>query len=183
MKPGPWWRAQNACVDSPKLIKLTDKQHRNWFNLNCVANSYGGVLPDLETVAIKLRVTPAKAEAIIAELVDKRLFDRREDGTCVPHDYDEWQFKTDAIDATNADRQKRFRKKQRGELLELKALRDRINQPLRNGVTNVMAKRPETETDITTTVRVERGPSNGVGETSRLSLSPQALETMRKIGA
>lgn len=158
MKPGPWWRAQNACVDNAKLIRLSDKAHRNWFNLNCVANSHGGVLPDLETVAIKLRMSEARAAAAIAELVAKKLFDQREDGAYVPHDYNEWQFKTDAADATNADRQKRFRAKQREELRQLKALRDGA---LRNGVTTVMAKRPETETEITSTVCEERGPSNG----------------------
>lgn len=173
MKPGPWWRAQNSCVDSAKLIKLNDKAFRNWFNLNCVANSHGGVLPDLETIAIKLRVSEARAAAAIAELVAKRLFDQREDGTFVPHDYEEWQFKTDAIDATNADRQKRHRAKQREEKRAIMALLDQSRNALRNGVTDVTAKRPETETDkITTTVSVERGPAKG-----NLSLSPAALAT------
>lgn len=157
MKPGPWWRAQNSCVDSAKLIKLSDKAHRNWFNLNCVANSHGGVLPDLETVAIKLRISEARAAAAIAEMVAMKLFDQLEDGSFVPHDYEEWQFKTDTTDPTNADRQKRFRKKHAATMKELQALRDRSHNALRNGVTDVTAKRPETETDITTTVRVERG--------------------------
>lgn len=159
MKPGPWWRAQNSCVHNAKLVRLSDKAFRNWFNLNCVANTHGGVLPDLETVATDLRMTEARAAAAIAELVSRKLFDKREDGSFVPHDYDEWQFKTDATDPTNADRQRRFRKKHAATIKELQALRDRSHNALRNGVTNVTAKRPETETDITTTVRVERGPS------------------------
>lgn len=150
MKPGPWWRAQNSCVDSAKLILLSDKAHRNWFNLNCVANANGGVLPSLDMVAVKLRLTQARAAAVIAELVAKRLFDKREDGSFVPHDWNEWQFKTDSVDATNAERQKNFRRKQREELT---ALRNIVN----NGREHVMAKRPEAETDITSTVRVERG--------------------------
>lgn len=160
MKPGPWWRAQNNCVHSSKLVRLSDKAHRNWFNLNCVANTHGGILPDLETVATDLRITEARAAAAIAELVSKKLFDKREDGSFVPHDYEEWQFKTDATDPTNADRQKRFRKKHSATIKELKALRDSGHNALRNGVTNVSTKRPETESEnITTTVRVERGPS------------------------
>jgi hypothetical protein len=69
VKPGRWWRAQNACVDNPKLIKLNDRAHRNWFNLSCVANEHGGVLPDIGTVAIKLRISEARAAAAITELV------------------------------------------------------------------------------------------------------------------
>lgn len=163
MKPGRWWRAQNSCVDNAKLIMLGDKAFRNWFNLNCVANEHGGVLPSLDIVAIKLRISPARAAAAITELVAKRLFDKREDGSYAPHDWNEWQFKTDEADATNADRQKRHRAKMRKEREELMALRDRVrNMPLRNGVTSVTAKRPDTDTDnITTTVSEER---KGLGE-------------------
>lgn len=171
MKPGRWWRAQNSCVDNAKLIKLNDRAHRNWFNLNCVANDHGGVLPDIGTVAIKLRVSEARAAAAIAELVAARLFDKREDGAIVPHDYNQWQYKTDEVDPTNAERQKRLRAKRRDELNELRALRDHVrNGPLRNGVTPVTAKRPEADTDnITTTVSEERkglGGGEYAGSTS-----------------
>ncbi|UQD69224.1 hypothetical protein JEY40_24725 [Bradyrhizobium japonicum] len=139
---------------------LGDKAFRNWFNLNCVANEHGGVLPALAVVAIKLRVSEARAAAAIAEMVTKKLFDKREDGTFVPHDWNEWQFKTDEADPTNAERQKNFRARQRAEMAELKALRDASKSALRNGVrngvTSVMAKRPDTDTDITTTASVER---------------------------
>lgn len=183
MKPGRWWRAQNACVDNAKLIKLNDRAHRNWFNLNCVANEHGGVLPDLGTIAIKLRISEARTAAAIAELVAAKLFDQREDGSFVPHDWNQWQYKTDAADATNAERQKKHREKQRAELRQLKALRDSNssalrNGALRNGVTDVTAKRPDTDTDnITTTVSVERGLSEGeyVG-------SPAFKNSLRRMG-
>jgi alkylhydroperoxidase family enzyme len=157
VKPGRWWRAQNASVDNPKLIKLNDRAHRNWYNLNCVANEHGGVLPSLDIVAIKLRVSEARAAAAIVEMVTHRLFDRREDGTFVPHDWNQWQYKTDETDVTNADRQKRHRLKMKQERAELAALRDRVrNAPLRNAVTDVTAKRAEADKNITTTASVER---------------------------
>jgi hypothetical protein len=145
---------------------LSDRAHRNWFNLNCVANAHGGVLPCLEDVALKLRTTEARAAAAIAELVAKRLFDKREDGSFVPHDWNDWQFKSDASDATNADRQRKFRKQKAEEWRQLKALRNANNGALRNGVshgvTDVTAKRPETESNLnTTTENVERGLSKG----------------------
>jgi hypothetical protein len=172
VKPGRWWRAQNSCVDNAKLIKLNDRAHRNWFNLNCVANEHGGVLPDLETVAIKLRVTAPRAAAAIAELVAKKLFDQREDGSFVPHDWNQWQYKTDEADPTNAERQRAFRKRQREEMAVLKSLRDAgRNGALRNDVTDVTAKRPDTDKNIiSSTVSVERGLGKG-----SLSLSSEAL--------
>jgi hypothetical protein len=126
-----------------------------------VANEHGGVLPDIGTVAIKLRLSEARAAAAIAEMVVHKLFDKREDGSFVPHDWNQWQYKTDEADPTNAERQKKLRAKRRDELNELRALRDNVrNGPLRNGVrtavTPVTAKRPEADTDITTTVSVER---------------------------
>lgn len=180
MKGNYWWRAQNGCVDNTKLIRLSDKAHRSWFNLNCVANANGGVLPCLEDVALKLRITPARAAAAIAELVFKRLFDKREDGSIVPHDWNEWQFKTDAADPTNAERQKNFRKRQREEMAAMKALRDAgRNTMLRNGVTPVMAKRPDTEIDITTTtVSVET--SGSAGKKSYVPSSPAFAATIAR---
>ncbi|MGY3527264.1 hypothetical protein ACVISU_000032 [Bradyrhizobium sp. USDA 4452] len=162
MKPGRWWRAQNACVDNAKLIMLGDKAFRNWFNLNCVANEHGGVLPALSVIAVKLRVSEARAAAAIAELVAKRLFDQLENGSVVPHDWNQWQYKSDEADPTNADRQRNHRRKKKAELNELRALRDHVrNGALRNGVTPVTAKRPEADTDIINTTSVERGLSEG----------------------
>jgi hypothetical protein len=162
VKPGRWWRAQNASVDNPKLIMLSDKAHRNWYNLNCVANEHGGVLPALNIVAVKLRVSEARAAAAITELVAHKLFDRREDGSFVPHDWNQWQYKTDETDVTNADRQKRHREKVRRERQEFEALQAQLrNGALRNGVTHVTAKRAEADKNITTTVSEDRKRLSG----------------------
>lgn len=176
MKPGPWWRAQNSCVDHAKLIKLGDKAHRNWFNLVCLASAHGGMLPDLGTIAIKLRMTEARCAAAIAELVTAKLFDQLEGGGFVPHDWDEFQFRNDGNDPTNARRQAEHRKKKAAEMRELKALLNASRNSLRNGalhntVTDVTAKRPEADKkDISTTVSVERGLGKG-----NLQLSSEAI--------
>lgn len=144
MKPGNWWRAQNGCVDHTKLIKLGDKAFRNWFNLMCLASSSRGVLPEIDDVAIKLRMTPARAAAAIAELVNAKLFDRGEDGKYRPHDWETWQFKNDTKDPTNAQRQKVFRERRA-------TLQGDVSNALRNGQNNtvmdVTTKRPDTETE------------------------------------
>lgn len=144
MKPGNWWRAQNSCIDNAKLILLNDRAHRNWFNLMCLASDNNGVLPDMKIMAVKMRVPASRVATGLAELVGAGLFDKREDGSFVPHDWDVWQFKSDGRDPTNAQRQREFRKRQ-------DLLRNEIRGALRNGVTNVSAKRPDTEQIINTT--------------------------------
>jgi hypothetical protein len=171
-----WWRAHDEAVDDPKLILLSDKAHRAWFNLMCVASANAGVLPDVKIVAVKLRMPPQRIAALLAELVLARLFDQLPNGTFAPHNWAKRQYKTDHADNTNAERQRRHREKSRGELNQLKALRDKNFTALRNGVTHVTAKRPDTETDIITTTGSEE---RGLG---KLSLSPEGLAGLTRRG-
>ncbi len=108
-KMGHWWRAYDECVDDPKLGKLSDRLHRAWFNLCCIASSHGGVLPPIADVAFKLRATEQKAAELIAALVSAGLFDRRPDGKCEPHNWEARQFKSDV----STQRVKRFRERHR----------------------------------------------------------------------
>lgn len=88
-----WWRAYDGAVDHPKLLLLTDRQHRAWFNLMCLASSNGGALPDLKVIAVKLRMSSAKAATLISELKVAVLLDD-EDGKITPHNWNGRQFKT-----------------------------------------------------------------------------------------
>jgi hypothetical protein len=110
-----WWRAYNEAVDDPKLILLSDKAHRAWFNLMCVASAYGGRFPDIKVVAVKLRVTPQQASAIIAELVGADLIDRTDDGGFEPHNWSGRQYKSDVTDPTAAQRMSRYRDRKRND--------------------------------------------------------------------
>lgn len=107
-----WWRAYDEAVDDPKLCLLSDRAHRAWFNLMCVASAYGGSLPDIKVIALKLRMTPAKAQAAIDELRAGGLIDEV-DGRLTPHNWNARQFKSDVTDPTNAERQKRYRHRNR----------------------------------------------------------------------
>jgi len=169
-----WWRASDGSIDHPKLLKLSDAMHRAWFTLMCIASANGGSLPPLEDIALRLREKPARIATWIAHLVAGELFDN-DGGIFKPHNWDKRQYKTDAADMTNAERQKNFRKRQREDLKALIALRDGVrNEPLRNGVTAVMAKRPDTDTDITPTVSEDTGRS-------KLSISTEAVSTLRRV--
>lgn len=89
-----WWRAHDEAVDDPKLIMLSDKQHRGWFNLMCLASAHGGILPDIKVVAVKLRMTPAKAEMLLHDLMEAGLVDKTEAGL-KPHNWAERQYQSD----------------------------------------------------------------------------------------
>jgi len=124
-----WWRAYNDSIDNPKLGKLSDRMHRAWYNLCCLASGNDGALPPIDDVAFKLRMTAAKARAIIDDLIERRLFDRAEDGSIVPHNWTTRQYKNDVTDPTNAQRQKRYRDSHRNG----RNGQDTVTEPLRNG--------------------------------------------------
>jgi hypothetical protein len=112
--------------------------------LLCIASKHHGILPSIEDCALLLRMKADKAREVMTELAGHGLLDT--DGTTwVPHNWNERQFVSDANDPTNAARQKRYRAKQAA---------------LRNGVTAVTDKRPETDTETERKIlSVERGGS------------------------
>lgn len=125
-----WWRAYDEAVDDPKLQKLPAELFRAWFNICCITSQNGGVLPDIETIAFKLRCKPSKAEQLIESLKGAGLIDVTDEGSA-PHNWKARQFKSDNNDPTNAERQARYRDKQRNGKS--------------NGVTTVTITDPETE--------------------------------------
>lgn len=129
-----WWRAYNEAVNDPKLQLLSDALFRAWFNVMCIASANGGELPALKDVAFTLRIPPAKAAQVLAQLNVAGLLDKTET-SFVPHNWNGRQYKTDAVDPTAASRSKRYRDKKRD------ASR---SQGVTPGVTE---KRPETDTE------------------------------------
>lgn len=145
-----WWRAYDEAVDDPKLILLSDKAHRAWFNLMCVASAYGGILPEIKIIAVKLRVTPQQASAIIAELVAAELVDRREAGGFEPHNWGGRQYQSDA-DTTASSRSKKYRDKKRNERDASRVTQRDANVDVTRDVTHE-SRPPETDTDTETDI-------------------------------
>jgi hypothetical protein len=149
-----WWRAYDEAVDDPKLILLGDKAHRAWFCLMCVASANGGVLPDIKIVAVKLRTTPQRAAAALAELVQAGLFDQREDSKFEPHNWSARQYKSDVTDPTNADRQKRYRdRKRNGETT--------VTDTVTHGVTVTLPREQRQTTDTESSLRSDSARKRG----------------------
>jgi len=99
-----WLRLYDDTINDPKVLKLPEATRWHWIALLCVASKNEGSLPQLDDIAIQLRVTAAKATEIIAALVKAQLLDKMETGFA-PHNWNGRQYKSDV----STERVKRFR--------------------------------------------------------------------------
>lgn len=115
---------------------LAPEMFKHWVNVLCVAAQHDGELPPISVTAFMLgRIPEQKAASILAKLCGLGLLDKTEKGF-KPHNWDGRQYKHDKLDATNADRQARFRsKKNNGSNADSNAKS--------NASETVTAKRPE----------------------------------------
>lgn len=124
-----WWRAYEEAATDPKLQLLPAELFRVWFNLMCIASKHDGSLPALAHIAYTLQMKPERAAQALSQLHAAGLLDKTETGFA-PHNWNGRQYKSDAADATAAERMKRYRNNKRN-----------------NRNATVTALRPETETD------------------------------------
>ena len=118
-----WFRFYDDAINDPKILKLSDKLHRVWIGILCVASKNDGKLPSLEDMALMIRMKPEKLDEAVKELITAGLID--EEGPILfPHNWNARQFKSDV----STDRVKRFR----------------------NGKRNVSETAPDTDTDTDT---------------------------------
>lgn len=103
-----WWRAYGRARHDPKLLKLSDKHFRWWFNLVCVASDNDGILPPHADLAVEFRVSGKTMTAVLDALIAAGLFDHDETGIR-PHNWNGLQYKSDV----SSDRVKRFRERTR----------------------------------------------------------------------
>jgi hypothetical protein len=106
---GRWWRAYEESLDDPKVQLLDPPVFKAWFNLLCLTSANGGVLPPMPHIAFKLRVPVLQAELVLSVLIEADLFEKREDGTIAPHNWNGRQYRSDV----STLRVKRFRKRKR----------------------------------------------------------------------
>lgn len=124
-----WWRAYEEAATDPKLQLLPAELFRVWFNLMCIASKHDGSLPALAHIAYTLQMKPERAAQALSQLHAAGLLDKTETGFA-PHNWNGRQYKSDAADATAAERMKRYRNNKRN-----------------NRNATVTALRPETETE------------------------------------
>ena len=92
----PWRRSWREALNNPKIVSLTDRQHRAWTNCVLIADD-DGRLPGIRDIAVHLRMTSQDAETLIVDLVEAGLIDAATDAAgrraYVMHDWTTWQPK------------------------------------------------------------------------------------------
>ena len=107
-----WFRFYDDAINDPKALKLSDRTFRVWVGMLCLASKNGGVLPSFDDMAILLRMKPAQLQPELEKLIAAELLDHDDNGIA-PHNWNARQYKSDTKDATNAQRQKRYRDRYR----------------------------------------------------------------------
>ena len=97
-----WFRVYEDLVDDPKVQRLPDRLFKALINLWCLASANDGVIPDLETIAFKLRIKPQKAHELLVEFRRAGLIDDDEGGSGIvrPHNWQGRQVRSDVTDPT-----------------------------------------------------------------------------------
>ncbi|TAL43811.1 MAG: hypothetical protein EPN91_05500 [Salinibacterium sp.] len=103
-----WFRLDDDVINDPKILLLPEAMRWIWIAFLCVASKNEGRLPQIEIIALSLRVKQSKASEYLAALVKAGLIDQDETGFA-PHNWARRQFKSDV----STERVKRFRKQER----------------------------------------------------------------------
>lgn len=89
-----WFRLYDDTLNDPKILKLSDKTHRVWIGILCVASKNDGALPSFEDMALLLRMKPEKLQPELEKLIAAGLIDHDDNGLR-PHNWQGRQYKSD----------------------------------------------------------------------------------------
>ena len=137
-----WFRLYTEMLDDEKVQMLTPALFKTWVNLLCVAASRDGVLPPVEKLAFKLRVSNHDMQSRIEDLIIAGLIDVRADKSLQPHNWERRQWKSD----DSAERVRKHRETKRSC----------------NGDVTVTVTPPEAETDTDSDTDYVPSPSLGM---------------------
>src|SRR5262245_22182887 len=99
-----WLRLYPSILDDPKVQRLSGDLFKCWVNLLCLAKEGDGLLPSIEDIAFRLRITTEEAQRLTEELVKRGLLDS--DGQNItPHNWHNRQFQSDV----STERVQRYR--------------------------------------------------------------------------
>lgn len=103
-----WLRFYTDSLDNPKVQRLSPELFRAWVNMLCLARLHDGILPPIEDIAFRLRVTTTRAAEWVSALTERRFLEQEGDSV-IPHDWDEHQYPSD--DSAGRKRRQRARQK------------------------------------------------------------------------
>lgn len=103
-----WFRFYDDAINDPKLLKLSDRSHRVWMGMLCLASKNDGKLPPFDDMVLLLRTKADKLQPEIEKLIEAGLLDH-DDAGIAPHNWNGRQFKSD----TSNERVKQHRQRNR----------------------------------------------------------------------
>lgn len=104
-----WFRIYDDVLDDPKVQKLSGELFKTWMNLLCLASKGGGILPTIDDIAFRLRISAQDAQQRLDDLILLGLVDIRSDGKQEPHNWPTRQMPSDS----SKDRMRKLRAKKR----------------------------------------------------------------------
>ena len=150
-----WFRLHADLVDNPKVQSLNGPLFKAWVNLMCIACFNDGLLPDIQRIAYRLKLSEDRTSSLIRGLVNLKLIDES-DGVLTIHDWDEWQFRPENSRASSTERVRRHRERMK------QVKRDETPETDET----LLQKQDETETSVSVSVSVSESDSGkgGAGE-------------------
>ena len=107
-----WLRLYVSTLDNPKVQGLPAVVFKAWVNCLCLARGNDGILPESGATSFRLRVTTRQWEKWKNCLVQARLIDVADDGTCRMHHWNQHQYVSDG----STERVRKHREKQRQDV-------------------------------------------------------------------
>ena len=101
----PWFRFYVRTLNNPKAQRLPGSIFKGWVNLLCLAKETDGILPSIEDISFRLRLSEPKIESLLNTLRARGLVE----GTRM-HDWEEMQYSSDS----STERVKQHRKRLKG---------------------------------------------------------------------
>lgn len=165
-----WIRLYVDIVDDMKAQRLNGNAFKVWINLLALGGQNNGILPSIDEIAFRLRMSQNDAANFVDELVSLGFIDVvsgiGEPTVLSPHNWDKRQFKWDA-DPTNRLRQKRHRDRR------VSSRNGRRNGRVTDGVTEI----PSVSVSVSASVLEDRLYSSQ-GRNSGLSVGDDTHESV-----
>ena len=102
----PWLRLHVEVLDDLKVQRLPPHLFKAWVNLLCLARQFNGVLPSVEDISFRLRLSHHDAGMQIDDLILAGLIDIKPNGQRTPHNWGARQCLSDS----STERVRKFRK-------------------------------------------------------------------------
>lgn len=110
-QPIGWFRLHREILNNRKIMLMPEATFRAWVMLMCAADDETGALPDNQTIAFLLRMSPTDVSRYIDDLIDRALIDIMPNGDLVIHGWAEHQYKKS--DHSGAERARKYRERKK----------------------------------------------------------------------